>query len=524
MNFPFAVFICEAGNVWDLLKTKGVPMGLRSKLGIGKKKSTDGLLAGVGPVSESSSPMSFSAAQKPGDFDNGASSPRSVSVIIPVYNAMPYLTELLNSLEAQDLASTDFDVIAVDDGSTDFSGEILDVYAARNANFRVIHQENSGWPGKPRNVGIEASRSEFVFFCDADDHLGPEALRRMVDFARAHSSDVVVPKMIGVGGRRVQASLFTKTVEDVPLRTILRSLSPQKLVRRSLLLENNIRFHEEKVRLEDGIVMSACYLKARKTSILADYDYYFIRTRTVGTNISSAPIEPAGYVRSLTEISKNLLDGVQDRDLADLLVLDLFKRKGLRFYEPARFLAMAPRVQKQWVVSHAAFIDRFLPAESQQKLDDADRELTALIHQQDLDAILATVKKRESVNGPMETVEARASGDGVSFRLSSLAPLSSADLVLKNRTGTKQKTFDVEVDGSAVDSGRNLHTVSISADDLKAFGKEIIDVWTVARDAAGQEGAPARTTCPAGVALPPPLPGIRVYATVHGSLSLDLRK
>jgi glycosyltransferase involved in cell wall biosynthesis len=466
----------------------------------------------------------FPAAGKSGDRENAASVSRAVSVIIPVFNAMPYLTELLNSLEAQDMPSSDFDVIAVDDGSNDFSGEILDVYEARNANFRVIHQENSGWPGKPRNVGIEASRSEFVFFCDADDHLGPEALRRMVDYARATSSDVVVPKMIGVGGRRVQASLFTKTVEDVPLRTILRSLSPQKLVRRSLLLDNNIRFHEEKVRLEDGIVMTACYLKARKTSILADYDYYFIRTRTLGTNISSAPIEPEGYVRSLTEISMNLLEGIQDRDLADLLVLDLFRRKGLRFYEPARFLAMAPHVQKQWISSHATFIDRFVTAESQRKLSDEDKALTVLIHQQEFDEILRSAQKRRSINGPMETVAAMITGDGVSLQLSSVVPLPGANLVLKNRTGTKEVSIDVRVGASVEDSNRNLHTVSINGNDLKAFGKEIIDVWTVARDATGQAGAPARTISPAGVALPQPVPGIRVYATVHGSLSLDLRK
>src|SRR5690606_7266219 len=116
----------------------------------------------------------------------------------------------------------EFEVIAVDDGSTDFGGEILDVYAKRNSNFIALHQENSGWPGKPRNVGIENARGEYVFFIDSDDRLGPQALRRMTSFALEHDVDVLVPKMVGLDGRRVQAKLFEKTILDVDYDFILR--------------------------------------------------------------------------------------------------------------------------------------------------------------------------------------------------------------------------------------------------------------------------------------------------------------
>lgn len=455
--------------------------------------------------------------------DRGDYPCKSISVIVPVYNAMPYLTELLNSLEAQDLPTEDFDVIAVDDGSTDFSGEILDVYAARNGNFHVIHQENSGWPGKPRNVGIEASNSEFVFFCDADDHLGSEALRRMVEYARDHSSDVVVPKMIGVGGRRVQESLFKKTIEDVSLRTVFRSLSPQKLVRRSLLIDNDIRFHEEKVRLEDGIVMTACYLQARKISILSDYDYYFIRTRSVGTNISSAPIDPVGYVRSLREISTNLLERVVDREHAELLILDLFRRKGLRFYEPARFLAMETEVQQQWMNSHAAFINDYLPAALQQRMSMEDKELTEQIQRVDFSGVVETVRKRYSVDAPMETVSVTVDENSIILAISSLSELSGAEVNLKNRRGTKEKSFTVQSASASAVAGGNEFTVEIPRANLMDFDKEIIDVWTVATDMAGKSGVAARTICLPNANLPAAVPGVRIYSTAHGRLSLDLR-
>src|SRR3954454_12673271 len=122
-----------------------------------------------------------------------------VSVVIPVYNTRRYLAECLDSVLAQDLPPEEFEIVAVDDGSTDGSGELLDRYAAQHSNLRVIHQDNSGWPGRPRNVGRDASAGSYVFFADSDDCLGPEALRRMWDFAVAHRSDVVVPKVVPLG-------------------------------------------------------------------------------------------------------------------------------------------------------------------------------------------------------------------------------------------------------------------------------------------------------------------------------------
>ena len=126
----------------------------------------------------------------------------SVSVIIPVYNTEVYLRELLDSLVAQDLPVEQFEVIAVNDGSTDASGEILDEYANRYPNFRVVHQENSGWAGKPRNVALDLAQGQYVFFADSDDVLAPSALRQMSEFASEHKIDVVFPKVVGSAAGR----------------------------------------------------------------------------------------------------------------------------------------------------------------------------------------------------------------------------------------------------------------------------------------------------------------------------------
>ena len=93
------------------------------------------------------------------------SSPK-FSIVIPVYNVMPYLRECLDSVLVQTF--TDWEAICVDDGSTDGSGAILDEYAAKDSRFRVIHQPNAG-VSVARNAALDRVRGEWFGFLDADD-------------------------------------------------------------------------------------------------------------------------------------------------------------------------------------------------------------------------------------------------------------------------------------------------------------------------------------------------------------------
>ena len=90
------------------------------------------------------------------------------SVIIPVYNVEKYINRCLKSILSQ--RYNDLEIILIDNGSTDRSGSICDIYANEDANISVYHIENHG-VGSARNFGLSKARGEFIYFVDSDDYL-----------------------------------------------------------------------------------------------------------------------------------------------------------------------------------------------------------------------------------------------------------------------------------------------------------------------------------------------------------------
>lgn len=112
----------------------------------------------------------------------------NISIIIPVYNAARYLHECLDSVLTQTF--TDYEVICVDDGSTDGSGEILEEYAAKDSRIRVIHQKNAGaWMA--RNHALKLAQGEWITFVDADDVLNKNWFRAAMRIAEKTQADLV---------------------------------------------------------------------------------------------------------------------------------------------------------------------------------------------------------------------------------------------------------------------------------------------------------------------------------------------
>lgn len=229
--------------------------------------------------------------------------PVKVSVVVPVYNPGPYLEPCLNSLLAQTMPSKQLELIFVDDGSTDGTPKRLRRLKARHARLKVITIPNSGWPGKPRNIGTDAARGEYVMYVDQDDMLEPEALQRMYTLGRTNGADVVLGKVIS-DFRGVHHNLYREQRRncDVFSGDLMNSLTPHKMLRTEFLREQGIRFAEGPRRLEDQLFMTKVYFAARAASIVSNYVCYRYLHRSDGRNAGAKRIEPVGYYGNLREV------------------------------------------------------------------------------------------------------------------------------------------------------------------------------------------------------------------------------
>ena len=113
-----------------------------------------------------------------------------LSIVVPVYNVEAYLEKCVGSLLAQDLPQEAYEIILVDDGSTDSCSAICDSFAAGYGNIRVIHQPNKGLSGA-RNTGIAAANGKYIQFVDSDDFLLPDVLGALVGLMKEQDLDIL---------------------------------------------------------------------------------------------------------------------------------------------------------------------------------------------------------------------------------------------------------------------------------------------------------------------------------------------
>lgn len=224
----------------------------------------------------------------------------AVTIVVPVYNAMPWLTEAINSILAQTIGHDQLEIIAVDDGSTDGSGEELDRFAAAHSCVTVIHQENSGGPGKPCNVGLDKATGEYVYFVGADDYLGPKAMAKMLDMARRAGSDIVLGKMVPAPGfgTRAPRGMWGKNEAKVDLLTsqIYLALSQVKLFRRAFIEQHGLRFPTGQLVSSDQPFTAEAYFRADVISVVADYDCYYVRNRPDDGNVTRRTHDPLPWL------------------------------------------------------------------------------------------------------------------------------------------------------------------------------------------------------------------------------------
>lgn len=201
-----------------------------------------------------------------------------VSVVVPTYRSGPELDHLIASLDAQTLPTSEFEVIFVDDGSPDGTFDRLKRVQSTRPHVRVEQIENSGWPCRPRNIGTDLARGEYVAYMDHDDLLYPDALRAAYEFAVANGADVVNGKEARTNDPTWAIETYRADATQSIGRTDLNPLipmNPHKLYRRAFLQEHGIRFREGgRVMWEDIFFNLLVERHAKVISTLASVPYY----------------------------------------------------------------------------------------------------------------------------------------------------------------------------------------------------------------------------------------------------------
>lgn len=169
-----------------------------------------------------------------------------VSIIVAIYNSAKFLDKLITSIINQTYKN--IEVILVDDGSPDNSGEICDKYAAQDSRIRVLHKKNGG-ACDARNKGLELVTGEFLSIIDGDDWLEPDYVEYLLKLAVDTNSDMSMSKNIFTTRDRVQVesdSIETWTAEDAAIEIIYPKIpiGPwNKLYKTSLIKDNHIDFN-----------------------------------------------------------------------------------------------------------------------------------------------------------------------------------------------------------------------------------------------------------------------------------------
>ena len=218
-----------------------------------------------------------------------------LSIIVPTFNLENKITNTFNSIKSQTIEFEDIEIIFVDDHSTDNTMKMIECFSDDWGNVKVFKtDENSGFAGKPRNVGLEKSTGKYVLFLDGDDQLLVDSCEVLLKNIKSDNCDIAIGAHINhydndvlehipamaLGGTEV----FENT-NDVNLLNMTPAISA-KLFKKEFLLKNNIRF--EGIPAQDLVFLEEALLNSRKVTVLNNQYIYYrnIHKKSVSYNIT----------------------------------------------------------------------------------------------------------------------------------------------------------------------------------------------------------------------------------------------
>lgn len=237
------------------------------------------------------------------------------SLIIPVYNVAPYIERCVNSIRQQSFS--DFEILLINDGSTDESGEICDHFAEIDPRVRVFHQGNQG-VAVARNRGLDEAKGDWIWFVDSDDYIAENALTILHEIISPKSCDTVFFDFLNEWNGVLERDNTTEGGEimDRPKEEFLCKVfgyaNPAILFRNDIFQNNNIRFTPG-IRMGEDLEIQYKYLAFCQAPIKINRRLYVYSHRE-----NSAMLNPDTQRNNLTDclaVARNLQHFVKNKEI-----------------------------------------------------------------------------------------------------------------------------------------------------------------------------------------------------------------
>jgi len=329
-------------------------------------------------------------------------SPPKVSIVVPCYNARGKIEKCLASLRQIDAAESTFDVIFVDDCSSDGTFEYLQEEAAGQPHWRVHRLEsNSGSPSRPRNVGTRLSEADFIFFLDCDDEIYPDTIRIHHQHAISHNADIVRGYLIVDDGSReiarntlVDWKVSLPETDRIALIIAKQSTTTPSLIRRSLLIDNGIMWPED-IRIgEDTLFLIDVLSHAAKVEYI-DHPT-FIYHKSASWTPSSTQSYGARELKNHLKVWEEAESRLATRSIS---YCKIRLQVGLQTVLKSLMWFNTGDIPDETYQELTAFIRKHWDTIRNYKYGSRYREIVMTIHKGDVEAIRSILKPRLVISG-----------------------------------------------------------------------------------------------------------------------------
>lgn len=291
----------------------------------------------------------------------------NISVIVPIYNVEKYLSDCLESILCQQ--GVQFEVICVEDGSTDSSKTIVQEYVLRDTRIHAIYHDRNKGPSVSRNDGMDAAKGKYIWFVDSDDTITEQSLKTLFDCAEEFNGDMISFGLECVFENRELAERYPAAKfryngnyeETLNGQKMLADLLkgyefasgcvPRFFFRRDFLREKGLYFKEE-IIFEDNLYIPLCFLKAERVKCLNEVYYRYLKRENSITTSKIKQIEAESLFVCYKELCKIILNIELDENgrygLSEVLSNLCISIKNIAVNENVRYKGKDPLDRHLW--------------------------------------------------------------------------------------------------------------------------------------------------------------------------------